>query len=593
MKRVYILILLLTGVYYGQYTLKSAYLIDPDLNIGYVDSCAKFWNSSWDNSRGGFYTNVGKDGTPIYNWGTDKDMITQGRNAYGYVRAFMMTGDTNYLNTARMALDFMCEHAWDQQYGGWYNDLDINGNPENVNATKTAFYQHYALLGLVAYYEATGDTTIWNWIERSYQQNDNFLWDNSDQFAGYYDHTNRTLSSRSDKSFNATVDAVTTHLMSLYTMTHDEKYLNRWRAVNENILDYLVASMDDQAIGFAEEYNSEWQIDNSENLTLVGHVLKTGWCLARASYYMDDERYLPTAEKLFNDILDNGGYDFEYGAPYKDFDRNNGEMQMWGNPDTAKAWWQVEQAITGGLQMYSVLEDDKYLKIADESLDFFMKYFVDHEYGEIYENRTRRGEETWGEQKGGSGKAGYHSAETGFYAYLYGHVIVNKTNPRLYYNYKPVDYDRQILLSPFAYDEDKLVLSSVKKDGVEYTNFEDANRILNLPAGTTGIFKVEFKPINILSVVNEVVEKNYNLEQNYPNPFNPVTSISFTLPALTEVTLDVYNILGEKISTILKGELSAGSHTVKFNGTGLSSGIYIYTLKTNEFYQTRKMMLIK
>jgi len=104
-------VLLLASASYAQFT--SQYLLQPELNIGYVDSCANFWLQTWDDGIGGFYTNVDRDGTILTNWGTNKNMITQSRNAYGLVRAYQMTADMTYLNMARDALDWMQIHAWD------------------------------------------------------------------------------------------------------------------------------------------------------------------------------------------------------------------------------------------------------------------------------------------------------------------------------------------------------------------------------------------------------------------------------------------------------------------------------------------------
>ena len=195
----------------AQYTPTSPYLQNPELAIGYTDSCAQFWLQTWDNSIGGFYTNIDKYGNVITAWGTNKNMLTQSRNAYGLVRAYMLNGDTTYLNYAKNALDWMYEHAWDDTYGGWFQELNINGNPINPTANKTAFYQHYALLGIAAYYEATGDTTAWSWLMKGYQHLEDYYWDDRPGYLGYYDKTNYTGQTASDKSFNATVDAITTH----------------------------------------------------------------------------------------------------------------------------------------------------------------------------------------------------------------------------------------------------------------------------------------------------------------------------------------------------------------------------------------------
>lgn len=85
----------------------------------------------------------------------------------------------------------------------------------------------------------------------------------------------------------------------------------------------------------------------------------------------------------------------------------------------------------------------------------------------------------------------------------------------------------------------------------------------------------------------------FALEQNYPNPFNPTTQIQFSLPQTTDVTLEVMNILGQPISVLVKSRMPAGLHTVSFDGSALSSGVYLYKLTTPGFTQTKVMNLIK
>ncbi len=85
----------------------------------------------------------------------------------------------------------------------------------------------------------------------------------------------------------------------------------------------------------------------------------------------------------------------------------------------------------------------------------------------------------------------------------------------------------------------------------------------------------------------------YTLEQNYPNPFNPSTTIKFGLPTDSKVVLEVYNIIGEKVKTLVNKSISAGYHEVEFTGTALPSGIYIYKLATEGFTSTKKFVLMK
>jgi len=83
------------------------------------------------------------------------------------------------------------------------------------------------------------------------------------------------------------------------------------------------------------------------------------------------------------------------------------------------------------------------------------------------------------------------------------------------------------------------------------------------------------------------------LMQNYPNPFNPSTNISYSLPRSSFVTISVYNILGQKVKTLINKNESAGNYTVNFDASRLSSGVYFYSLKAGNYIQTKKMILMK
>jgi len=100
---------------------------------------------------------------------------------------------------------------------------------------------------------------------------------------------------------------------------------------------------------------------------------------------------------------------------------------------------------------------------------------------------------------------------------------------------------------------------------------------------------------SIVTSIEERIElpKSYQLSQNYPNPFNLATNISFYLPQGSEVLLEVYNVLGEKIKTLINEYRSAGRYTETFNGAGLPSGIYIYRLTSGNFTASKKLILMK
>ena len=83
------------------------------------------------------------------------------------------------------------------------------------------------------------------------------------------------------------------------------------------------------------------------------------------------------------------------------------------------------------------------------------------------------------------------------------------------------------------------------------------------------------------------------LEQNYPNPFNPNTTIRYALPQRSHVTLTVYNTLGQQIATLVNESQGAGYHDVRFDGTGVASGVYYYRLTVGQSVHTRKMAVVK
>lgn len=85
----------------------------------------------------------------------------------------------------------------------------------------------------------------------------------------------------------------------------------------------------------------------------------------------------------------------------------------------------------------------------------------------------------------------------------------------------------------------------------------------------------------------------FRLEQNYPNPFNPSTLINFAIPAASDVQLSVYNLLGQRVAVLAEGRFAAGTHSVRFDGAGLASGMYLYRLQAGEFVSQKKMMLVK
>jgi hypothetical protein len=96
---------------------------------------------------------------------------------------------------------------------------------------------------------------------------------------------------------------------------------------------------------------------------------------------------------------------------------------------------------------------------------------------------------------------------------------------------------------------------------------------------------------------NGSTHQTFSLEQNYPNPFNPATKIQYSLESAAQVSLRVYNLIGQEVATLVDDRQDAGSYTVSFNAgnstPGLSSGVYFLRLDAGSFVSTRKLVLMK
>lgn len=110
--------------------------------------------------------------------------------------------------------------------------------------------------------------------------------------------------------------------------------------------------------------------------------------------------------------------------------------------------------------------------------------------------------------------------------------------------------------------------------------------------GATGVIYRSEGLVGINPISSNTPDR-YSLSQNYPNPFNPTSKIAFDITKADFVSLKVYNSLGQEVSKLVNENLTPGTYEVTFDGAGLNSGIYFYTLTTGEFTQTKKMMLVK
>jgi hypothetical protein len=152
-------------------------------------------------------------------------------------------------------------------------------------------------------------------------------------------------------------------------------------------------------------------------------------------------------------------------------------------------------------------------------------------------------------------------------------------------------------LDPQVSGGDKFDLAEIGVDSVQFVKIVDAaERVtdngpsfdldavaaLHLVALSTGVRDI---PLSLPA--------DFILAQNYPNPFNPLTTIRYNLPNRSHVYLTVFNTLGQQVVQLVNGEMDAGHHEVKFDASGLSSGVYFYRMQAGSFTETKKLILLR
>ena len=219
---------------------------------------------------------------------------------------------------------------------------------------------------------------------------------------------------------------------------------------------------------------------------------------------------------------------------------------------------------------YGVAETADFQRVAESIYSSSLNYFFDEWiFGENYPKYNI----VWG----------YSNLGGGQYSVNLNISQTTNTNPRFFT--MPV----QLKIS-FGSTDTLVTVFNDKENQVFYI-------VVNgLPTG------LDFDPNNyilkdVLSIVtgvdNETIPRTFTLKQNYPNPFNPTTTISYSVPEKSFVSLVITDLLGRKITELVNEEKTQGSYTISFNAKGLSSGIYFYTLTSGNFIQTKKMLLMK
>jgi hypothetical protein len=137
------------------------------------------------------------------------------------------------------------------------------------------------------------------------------------------------------------------------------------------------------------------------------------------------------------------------------------------------------------------------------------------------------------------------------------------------------------------------VASSLTPYNINSISVSDDSLAVIVGDSGTVIFVARDSTLLSADNVDTTVPQDFRLSQNYPNPFNPSTTIEFSLPQTSHVTLRVYNMVGEEVATLVSRELPVGIHTTHWNASDMSSSVYFYRLQAGDYLDTKKLLLLR
>jgi len=462
-------------------------LLDPEFwRTQAVKDLIPFWaKHAPDPKHGGFFMNLSRDWKPLPPW--DKVPALISRHVFGFSAAFLLSGDPKYLEIARQGADYLFAHAWDPEYGGWFDKLTRDGQP--LVETKSISLQLYTNVGLTLYYVASGDDRALSFVRKSVdiQRTKGF----DAQAGGYVQGLNRDLSVADyGKNKHAHYGYVGSLLLNLYLATGDPEVL----AWEKELANLSLEKMTDQhgwIHGFRSRFDRAWQrtpalVDGREVVS-IGAELTAALAFLRLYHQTGERKYLDAGRRI-GDLVTRWGFDSDRGCWY-DLIETAPPHRPVAQPTV---WWWVQ--IYGSffqLQLYHLTGDQACLGTLRKSEEFFVNHFCDREQGGVFGSVTPDGRVIGEGRKASDSEwhTSYHELEHTLLNYLYLNLYVNGTRAVLHYR---LDGPRAHYVS--LVDDPAVRISGVTMDGRPWTDFDPAKRTVVVPAGKAHAVQVTFMP---------------------------------------------------------------------------------------------------
>jgi len=439
-----------------------------------------------DKEYGGFYMNLSRDWQPLPPW--DKISPMMSRQVFSFSAAYLLSGEEKYLQVAREGARYLLEHAWDREYGGWYQELAQTGEPKIT--TKEAAHQLYTDVGLTLYYFTTGDEEVLSRVRRSVQIRQTRAHD--PELDGYYQVLNRDLSVKDEgKNKHSHYGYVGSLLLNLYLATRDPEILQFERHLTDLTLDRMTSG-EGWVLGYGSTFDRHWkltpQLIDSVEVVVVGAQLTATLSFLRLYHQTGDQRYLERGKAL-GDLVSQWGWDAETGG-WREYVERKAPHRPGGNPTVL--WWMQIYGAFLQLQLYRLTGDPQYLDRFAKSETFFLDHMVDREYGGIFATVSAEGALVDEGPKASPWHTSYHEIEHDLLCYLYLNLYVNKEPAMLYFNLDGGVGGKRHYVS--LVDDPSVKIAAVRIGGKPWTQFDARERYVALPAGKDLRVEVTLSP---------------------------------------------------------------------------------------------------
>lgn len=403
------------------------------------------------------------------------------RHLFSYSAAYLLSGEEEHLQVAREIFEFLTEHGWDPEYGGWYDVVDRSGRV--VEDSKDLFNQAYAVTGLAMYWFVTHDERARSLMDRSLEILREHAWDA--EHGGYIRSLNRDLTVREfRKDFSPQIAHLSGYLVYLWAGTRDPAYLRQYEKVLRIVMD---RTRDPETGWVMGRFERDWSLaaPRDEVRVNVGHNLETAWLLLRLHLATGREALRDEGLRLADSMREHG-FRPDPGVWVHQIALADGSV-----PRSTTPWWIQAYGNMIALYQYRVTGEARHLDAFRKGAEFWNRAFMDPVHGATFLSAHLDGTLDNG-AKAVRTKTSYHAMEYALLLYLYLRLWVEEEPVTLHFRVEDPRPGTRLYPSPI--EDGQVRIHSVDINGRPWAEFDVRRGFIELPGGGTARVRVVLAP---------------------------------------------------------------------------------------------------